>query len=222
MEVSINIHRHACSFNIFRATASVYVKVGERTPLIMVALLNRKNKISDEVLYKLALHYEVEDVGGETPRWAMLSKLAARVSGGDDDFVAEVLEAEKVVVDNMVDLTSDPMFDAAYGDLDTAEQAELKSFSEARQRGKIRKYKEAFGIRMGRRKGKGKGKGRGEGKGKGNGRGDLPPAAPEPPAPEPPALEPPAAAGLPAPAAAPVTVFQQPAASPSMAMVRRI
>jgi hypothetical protein len=179
--------RHAYQYTVIRGRSGVLMRIGERKPLLATALLT-PTKLSDDLLRFIGARYGLEGIGAEVNRKVVLTQVAEHVADGDAGFADKVTTADnQAVEDNMAALASDPMFDAAYEDLDESEKLEMKGYTEARQRGKRRTYKEAFGFRQVRRrqakakakaKGKKKGAGKGNGTaGKGAGKGDGQPAA---------------------------------------------
>ena len=180
------LHRgHAYQYTVIRGRSGVLMRIGERKPLLAAALLT-PTKLSDDLLRFIGARYGLEGIGAEVNRKVVLTQVAEHVADGDAGFADKVTTADnQAVEDNMAALASDPMFDAAYEDLDESEKLEMKGYTEARQRGKRRTYKEAFGFRQVRRrqakakaKGKKKGAGKGNGTaGKGAGKGDGQPAA---------------------------------------------
>ena len=180
------LHRgHAYQYTVIRGRSGVLMRIGERKPLLAAALLT-PTKLSDDLLRFIGARYGLEGIGAEVNRKDVLTQVAEHVADGDAGSADKVTTADnQAVEDNMADLASDPMFDAAYEDLDESEKLEMKGYTEARQRGKRRTYKEAFGFRQVRRrqakakaKGKKKGAGKGNGTaGKGAGKGDGQPAA---------------------------------------------
>ena len=146
---------YVCNPDIYfvRAHGAIRTPVGLRVqmqgpaqPLVLAALNMRQQKWSFEVLLRLCIHYELGTTRTNS-RDELLAALAAHV-GAD---VNLTLRRDSIVDDaGFRDIVNDPLFSAAFEELDPEDQQEFDCVRKTKRKERVRTFMDAFATRRGR------------------------------------------------------------------------
>ena len=114
----------------------LFKQTAPEEPLLKAVLRRPAHKLSHQHLLRLGLHYGLE-VGSGSSREELLNSLGAHLGGDDVDFMQKAMYEEDI--SSVALLAEDPLFEAAYDDMDPEDKREFADVTEARRRGRVRK-----------------------------------------------------------------------------------